>query len=86
MTGANALDVASIGVDLGLRTGNTTLLADVYSRAHQELVIKNSVMSDGIRADGSYAQHQGLLYQGGYGKDLSEPFRSSSSSVCDVFF
>lgn len=54
ITGSNTLDIASVGIDLGLSTVNTTLLSDAYDRVHQELTIKSGVKADGIRADGSF--------------------------------
>jgi hypothetical protein len=69
LTGANALDVAKIGIDLGLLTTNVTLVAGAYGRVHAEMIIENEVFADGIRADGSFGQHAGLLYNGNYGKD-----------------
>ncbi|KAF8168065.1 polysaccharide lyase family 8 protein [Crassisporium funariophilum] len=71
LTGANALDVAKIGIDQALLTSNLTLLTDAYRRVHLELEIKNGVKVDGIRADGSFAQHGGMLYNGNYGKDYT---------------
>ena len=54
MTGANALDVAKIGIDLALLTNNVSLLTDAYRRVHLELQIKNATKADGIRLDGSF--------------------------------
>lgn len=54
ITGANTMDIASIGVDLGLSTQNTTLITDAYNRIHEEFTIKNGVKADGIRLDGSF--------------------------------
>ncbi|KAF8973957.1 polysaccharide lyase family 8 protein [Flammula alnicola] len=71
ITGANTMDIASIGIDLGLSTANTTLLTDAYNRVHQELTVKNGLKVDGIRADGSFGQHAGILYNGNYGKDYA---------------
>ncbi|KAF8652215.1 hypothetical protein AX16_004493 [Volvariella volvacea WC 439] len=71
LTGANAIDVARIGMDNALLTGNVTLLEDAYRRVQVELVIQNEVRADGIRADGAFAQHDGILYNGNYGKDFS---------------
>lgn len=69
MTGANTLDVARIALDQGLFTNDSSLVRDVYTRAHQEVAIQlNS--KDGIRPDGSFGQHEGILYNGNYGKDL----------------
>ena len=69
-TGANLLDIAKIGIDNGLLNQNVTIIADAYSRIHAEVTIQNAIASDGIRADGSFGQHGGVLYNGNYGKDL----------------
>ncbi|KAH0590691.1 hypothetical protein H2248_000821 [Termitomyces sp. 'cryptogamus'] len=71
ITGANTLDIASIGIDLGLSTSNATLVSDAYTRAHVELTIKDGIKADGIRADGSFGQHAGIIYNGNYGKDYA---------------
>ncbi|KAG6902658.1 hypothetical protein C0995_013350 [Termitomyces sp. Mi166 len=71
MTGANALDVSRIGMDFALLSGDTDWLADAYNRSHKELVIMNEVRADGIRPDGAFGQHDGILYNGNYGKDYS---------------
>ncbi|KAF8078587.1 chondroitin AC/alginate lyase [Lyophyllum atratum] len=59
------------GIDLALLTNNATLLTDAYRRIHLELSIRDSVKADGIRADGSFGQHGGILYNGNYGKDYA---------------
>lgn len=69
LTGANTLDVAKIGIDQALFTNNATLLSDAYTRIHNEVVIQDASKSDGIRRDGSFGQHGGLIYNGNYGKD-----------------
>lgn len=46
------------------------MLTDAYSRIHNEVIIENATLADGIRADGSFGQHGGVLYNGNYGKDL----------------
>lgn len=69
LTGANTLDVAKIGIDSGLLTDNATIITDGYRRIHNEVVVQNAIKSDGIRADGSFAQHGGIIYNGNYGKD-----------------
>ncbi|KAH0588585.1 hypothetical protein H2248_004415 [Termitomyces sp. 'cryptogamus'] len=71
MTGANALDVARIGMDFALLTIDIDWLADAYDRSHKELIIMDDVRADGIRADGAFGQHDGILYNGNYGKDYS---------------
>lgn len=56
ITGANTLDIASIGIDLGLLTANESLVTDAYGRVHGELVIKDGIKADGIRSDGSFGK------------------------------
>jgi hypothetical protein len=68
LTGANALDVAKIGLDQGLRSGNGSLVTDAFTRVHNEVVIQQVATADGIRPDGSFGQHGGMLYNGNYGK------------------
>ncbi|TBU65040.1 polysaccharide lyase family 8 protein [Dichomitus squalens] len=69
ITGANLQDIASIGIDEGLLTANASLVADAFSRVHADAVIQNVTKADGIRADGSFGQHTGIIYNGNYGKD-----------------
>jgi hypothetical protein len=45
------------------------MLRDAYSRIHNDVIVENAVAADGIRPDGSFGQHGGLLYTGNYGKD-----------------
>ncbi|RXW22963.1 hypothetical protein EST38_g2892 [Candolleomyces aberdarensis] len=71
LTGANTLDVGKISTDGALLANNPTMLADAYRRIHNELTIRNDIKADGIRADGSFGQHGGVLYNGNYGKDYS---------------
>ncbi|KAI9445284.1 polysaccharide lyase family 8 protein [Lactarius indigo] len=71
LTGANILDVAKIGIDLALLTSNTSLITEAYGRINAEISIQPGVMVDGIKPDGSFGQHGGLLYNGNYGKDYS---------------
>jgi hypothetical protein len=69
LTGANILDVASIGLNLALLTSNSNLITEAYDRINAEVIIQPGVMVDGIKPDGSFGQHGGLLYNGNYGKD-----------------
>ncbi|KAF7340878.1 Polysaccharide lyase family 8 protein [Mycena sanguinolenta] len=71
LTGANALDVAKIGIDLALLTVNVSLLTDAYSRVHSQMVLTTPDRADGIRPDGSFGQHTGIIYNGNYGKDFT---------------
>ncbi|KAL5495226.1 hypothetical protein ACEPAI_689 [Sanghuangporus weigelae] len=67
-TGANLLDIASIGIDLAT---NSSLIGDAYTRVHNEVVVQEAVRADGIKPDGNFSQHGGLIYNGNYGKDYS---------------
>ncbi|THV04916.1 chondroitin AC/alginate lyase [Dendrothele bispora CBS 962.96] len=71
LTGANTLDVAKIGIDNALLNSNISLLTDAFARVHAEVIIRNTTKADGVRADGSFGQHAGLLYNGNYGKDYT---------------
>ncbi len=64
LTGANTLDVASIGVSQGLLQGNESILTTAYAHIHDEVQIQTPPRADGIRPDGSFGQHAGLLYDG----------------------
>ncbi|KAI0735198.1 polysaccharide lyase family 8 protein [Earliella scabrosa] len=72
ITGANALDIASIGIDQGLLTQDASLIAAGFARVHAEAVIQSGIKVDGIRADGSFGQHAGIIYNGNYGKDYAD--------------
>ncbi|TFK30475.1 chondroitin AC lyase [Coprinopsis marcescibilis] len=75
LTGANTLDVARIGIDHGLLSSNASIVNEAYRRTHDELVVQNDTKADGIRLDGSFGQHAGILYNGNYG---------DSNAVLDV--
>lgn len=64
LTGANALDMASIGISAGLLAGDENIVDQAYNRAHTEVVVQSAVRADGIRPDGSFSQHAGILYDG----------------------
>ncbi|KAF9648628.1 polysaccharide lyase family 8 protein [Thelephora ganbajun] len=70
LTGANTLGVASIALDYGLLNNNATIVFDAYRRLHNEVVIVDKIRGDGIRRDGSFGQHSGVIYNGNYGKDF----------------
>ena len=59
LTGANALDVASIALNYGLLNDNATVVADAYRLLHDEMLVVDDAMGDGIRRDGSFGQHRG---------------------------
>jgi len=56
LTGANAVDIAQLGIDQALLTKNTTLLAEAYQNARGELKVVNTVQGDGIRNDGAFGK------------------------------
>lgn len=68
LTGANTLDVASVGIDSGLLTLNASLVKNAYNRVHNEVVVQKFLRADGIRPDGSFGQHAGIIYNGNYGR------------------
>ncbi|VDC01511.1 unnamed protein product [Peniophora sp. CBMAI 1063] len=70
-SGSNGLLLAAIGVDLGLLTGNTTTMAEAFNHVDIQLVPVPDIKADGIKPDGSFGQHLGLLYNGNYGKDFA---------------
>ncbi|KAG8926354.1 hypothetical protein FRC00_002997 [Tulasnella sp. 408] len=77
ITGANTLDISSNLVNAGIAQalhGNSTgyeLISSAYERVHNEVVVQPAVKADGIRPDGSFGQHVGILYNGNYGKDYA---------------
>ena len=64
MTGANILDVAKIGIDGALLSINVTQLTDAFGRIHQEVTIKDAILADGIRSDGSFGKSRFIKYGG----------------------
>lgn len=69
LTGANLLDVSSIGISLGLLNKNLDILTNALRLFYSGVKISDIVAKDGIQSDGSFMQHNGLLYNGNYGKD-----------------
>ncbi|CUA73704.1 Chondroitinase-AC [Rhizoctonia solani] len=100
VSGANIIDMASIGISAGLlennRTGNASRIMDAYQRVHNETVVHDKDLVDGIKPDGSFQQHIGIVYDGNYGKDFhnsllelelqaaNTPFQANAS-VRDAF-
>ncbi|CAE6390206.1 unnamed protein product [Rhizoctonia solani] len=78
LRGANVMDIAVIEVLGGLlenhREGNVTRIGDAYNRVHGQVLVRPKVRSDGIKPDGSFQQHSGIIYDGNYGKDFSNDF------------
>ncbi|KAL6863621.1 polysaccharide lyase family 8 protein [Trichoderma novae-zelandiae] len=74
MTGANMVLVMQNSVSLALFTDNSTILADSMTRALSVMTFVDTAGDDGIHRDGTFLQHDGLLYNGNYGKDLLNAF------------
>ncbi|KAF8473611.1 hypothetical protein JB92DRAFT_3134826 [Gautieria morchelliformis] len=62
LAGANTLDISSIGIALGLLSDNASIVADAHDCVHNEVQAQSGFQLDGIQQDGSFSQHQGLLY------------------------
>ncbi|KAI1797852.1 polysaccharide lyase family 8 protein [Ganoderma leucocontextum] len=86
ITGANLQDIASIGIDHGLLTKDSSLLTDAFNRVHGDIVIQNAIKADGIRADGSFGQHAGIIYNGNYGQDFENDILEIEIEVVDTEF
>lgn len=71
LAGANILDIASIGVSSGVLSNNETLVADAFSKINAEVIVHPEIKVDGIKPDGSFSQHSGIIYNGNYGKDYT---------------
>ncbi|CAE6430832.1 unnamed protein product [Rhizoctonia solani] len=73
--GANVADISAIGIDAALlennRTGNATRVEHAYHNVHNQVVIQPEARVDGIKPDGSFQQHAGVIFNGNYGKDFS---------------
>ncbi|CAE6505916.1 unnamed protein product [Rhizoctonia solani] len=73
--GANVVDLAVIGISAGLlennKTGNASRIAHAYEQVHNQVSIQPMDRVDGIKPDGSFQQHSGIIYNGNYGKDFS---------------
>ncbi|CAE6389457.1 unnamed protein product [Rhizoctonia solani] len=76
VSGANIIDMASIGISAGLlennRTGNASRIMDAYERVHNETVVHEKDFVDGIKPDGSFQQHIGIVYDGDITKEITE--------------
>ncbi|KAF8503035.1 hypothetical protein JB92DRAFT_3208970 [Gautieria morchelliformis] len=59
LVGANALDLSSIGIALGLLYAS--IVADAHDRVHNEVQAQSGFQLDRIQQDGSFSQHQGLF-------------------------
>ncbi|KAI8378966.1 galactose mutarotase-like domain-containing protein [Blakeslea trispora] len=69
-SGANLLDCAYVGITLGIFSQDANLTKSGLEKFYEGVVINPTVADDGIQSDGSFMQHNGLLYNGNYGKDF----------------
>ncbi|KAI8059771.1 galactose mutarotase-like domain-containing protein [Thamnidium elegans] len=69
LTGANLLEVSSIGINLALLNNDSAMLKVALDAFYGGVFINSTPAGDGIQSDGSFMQHAGLLYNGNYGKD-----------------
>jgi hypothetical protein len=67
VSGANILDISKVGIDQAVRVNNATLATEAYGRIHAQMILSPGIQVDGIKPDGSFGQHTGLLYNGNYG-------------------
>ncbi|KAJ4144516.1 hypothetical protein LMH87_003397 [Akanthomyces muscarius] len=74
LTAANIVLVLQSAVSLGLFTENITIVENAMKRAFSVMTFSDEAMQDGIHRDGSFLQHNGILYNGNYGKDLLNIF------------
>ncbi|CAE6426936.1 unnamed protein product [Rhizoctonia solani] len=100
LSGANIIDIAVIGISAGLlennRAGNASRITHAYEQVHGQVTIQPEDRVDGIKPDGSFQQHTGMIYNGNYGKDFSNSLIElelqslgtqfqASKSVQDIF-
>ncbi|OAA38183.1 polysaccharide lyase family 8 protein [Beauveria brongniartii RCEF 3172] len=74
LTAANIVLVLQSAVSLGLFTNNVTIVESAMKRTFSVMTFSDEAMQDGIHRDGSFLQHDGILYNGNYGKDLLNIF------------
>ncbi|OAA69683.1 polysaccharide lyase family 8 protein [Cordyceps fumosorosea ARSEF 2679] len=74
LTASNVVLVLQSAVSLGLFTSNATIVESAMDRAFSVMTFSDSAGQDGIHRDGSFLQHDGILYNGNYGKDLLNVF------------
>ncbi|KAL7973172.1 family 8 polysaccharide lyase, partial [Trichoderma sp. SZMC 28014] len=86
MTGANVVLIMQNSVTLALYTDNSTILDDSMTRAMNEMTFTDTPGADGIHRDGTFLQHDGVLYNGNYGKDLLNAFIQLESEAIGTSF
>ncbi|KAJ3473106.1 hypothetical protein NLG97_g10515 [Lecanicillium saksenae] len=74
LTAANIVLVLQSAVSMGLFTDNSTVVESAIKRAFSVMIFTDGAGQDGIHRDGTFLQHDGILYNGNYGKDLLNIF------------
>eukprot|EP01117_Protostelium_nocturnum_P014433 TRINITY_DN5489_c0_g3_i1.p1 TRINITY_DN5489_c0_g3~~TRINITY_DN5489_c0_g3_i1.p1 ORF type:complete len:732 (-),score=155.16 TRINITY_DN5489_c0_g3_i1:48-2243(-) len=69
-TGANLLDISRIGLYMGVFNKDINTIKGSFGNAFSGLVYTGGI-KDGIKVDGSFFQHDRILYNGNYGQDLA---------------
>ena len=81
-TAANLIDVSLGSVYYGLISRNTSILSKTFSSGNSALQVTNGQL-DGIKVDGSFFQHGGLLASGSYG-ELSQKKKKHRFAIATV--
>lgn len=68
VSGANIIDMSVVGILAGIlennKAGNASRIADAYQRVHDQVTVQSNDKVDGIKPDGSFQQHTGIIYDG----------------------
>ncbi|CEJ80059.1 hypothetical protein VHEMI00264 [[Torrubiella] hemipterigena] len=86
LTGANVVLVMQNSVSLGLFMDNATIVQDSLTRAMNIMTYTDEPALDGIHRDGTFLQHDGVLYNGNYGKDLLNAFIQLGAEIVGTQF
>ena len=78
VSGANIIDISVVGILAGLlennKAGNVSRITDAYQRVHAEVTIQSQDKVDGIKPDGSFQQHIGIIYDGEHSTPTPQSF------------
>ncbi|KLT39175.1 polysaccharide lyase family 8 protein [Cutaneotrichosporon oleaginosum] len=74
LTGANMVNVMQNSISMALFANNVTIVEEAFSRAMGSYLFADAPAQDGTHRDGSFLQHDGILYNGNYGKDALNAF------------
>ncbi|CAE6462377.1 unnamed protein product [Rhizoctonia solani] len=69
-----------------LGNSNITKLDHAFDRIHKELVVQNQDYVDGVKPDGSFHQHIGMIYNGNYGGVFSGNIASIELQSLNTMF